>query len=485
MTRRGIVFALLAATSLAGGAARAQELALHTVVGAALQRGSQVAHADIRVQLAEAQARIAGGAFDWQASARAGWSRLYYPRVQSVGGAQVLTDSLQNSWNPQITAGATKLFRNGVTVQPGITFYPGAGASEAQTFGLTRPQPNLNLQIPLLHAFDNSNDAAANEQASLQEVDASRLERSAARQQSALEMTQTYWRCLAATEERVALETNQRQLRAYIERQRGLAGAGRITPLALEQDTIRQANRDKQLDVIRIAESGCRAVLGTLLQQAGALALPQMARAFPGMETLAAGAPRLNEAALFEQAVRNRPDLQALERYAGAAATRVTAARAGLDPKVNLLIDPNGFFVTVNKSLGSNTESGMLARAEAQAREANLKLTELRGQIQRDISQGLASLKRSFSALAGRKRSRDMLAQATLEARQAHQGGSMNAETLRLLEEEYADAEVQFSEAQLDCALDLAGLRLVTGTLVVEGEDAAARSAQLFQSLQF
>jgi outer membrane protein TolC len=479
-----IALALLAATALAGKAA-AQELGLHTVVGAALQRGSQVAHADIRVQLAEAQARIATGAFDWQASARAGWSRLYYPRVESVGGVQVLTDDLQSSWNPQITAGASKLFRNGMTVQPGITLYPGSGASQAQTFGLTRPQPSLNLQVPLLHAFDENNEAAANERASLEEVDGSRLERNAARQQAALEMTQTYWRCLAAAGERQALENNQRQLQAYIERQRGLARAGQLTPLALEQAVVGQANRDRQLEMIRIAESGCRGVLAALLRQEAPLVLPQMGRAFPGMETLAGAAPRLNEATLTDLAYRNRPDLQALEKYVAAAGVRVAGARAGLDPKLNLVIDPNGFFVNLNKSLGGNTENGLFARTEAQAREASLKLTEMKGQIRRDIAQGVASLKRSFSALAGRQKSRDMLAQATLEARQAYQSGSMNAETLRLLEEEHADSEVQLLEAQLDCALDLAGLRLVTGTLVVEGEEAAARNALLLRSLEF
>jgi len=226
-------------------------------------------------------------------------------------------------------------------------------------------------------------------------------------------------------------------------------------------------------------------LLATLLQQEAPLVLPSLGRAFPGMAMLAASAPRLNEAVLTDLAYRNRPDLQALEKYVAAAGMRVAGAKAGLDPKLNLVIDPNGFFVNLNKSLGANTEKGMFARAEAQAREASLKLTELKGQIRRDIAQGVASLKRSLSALGGRQKSRDTLAQATAEARLAYQSGSMNAETLRLLEDEYADSEVQFSAAQLDCALDLAGLRLVTGTLVVEGEEAAARNAILLRSLEF
>jgi outer membrane protein TolC len=466
-------------------AAQAQELALYSVVDAALTRGSQVAHADIRVQLAEAQARIAAGVFDWNATARAGWSRLYYPRVQSVGGVQVLTDSLQSSWNPQVTAGASKLFRNGVQIQPGVTFYPGSSASEAQTFGLTRPQPNLNLQVPLLNAFSGNNEAAANERASLGEVDGARLERSAARQQAAMEMAQTYWRCLTAAAEKLVLEANQGRAHAFADRLRGLKGAGQTSSLALEQALIRQANRDKQLEVVRIAELGCRSSLATLLQTEQALLLPRMERAFPEMEGLAAAARTLNEKTLAELAWRNRPDLKALERYAAAAGDRVLGARTGLDPKVNLTIDPNGIFVTLSQNLGANTENGVVARSEAQLREANLKITELKAQIRRDIAQGLASLKRSFGALAERRRSRETLAQAAGEGRQAYFQGSMDAANLRAIEEEQTEAEIQFAEAQMDCALDLAALRLVTGTLLVEGEGAAARNAGLLRSVQF
>jgi hypothetical protein len=44
---------------------------------------------------------------------------------------------------------------------------------------------------------------------------------------------------------------------------------------------------------------------------------------------------------------------------------------------------------------------------------------------------------------------------------------------------------VALVEARLECALNLAALRLVTGTLVVDGGDAAQRNAVLLKSLRF
>ena len=158
----------------------AQQLTLQPVIAAALDHGSKVAHADVKVTQAQGQAQEASGAFDWRANGQAGWARLYYPRVQTVGGVEVLSNELENSWNPQITTGASKLFRDGIQIQPGITFYPGASASQAQTLGLTRPVPSLNVQVPLTHGLGGDNTAAANERASLDEVDGAQRERTAA-----------------------------------------------------------------------------------------------------------------------------------------------------------------------------------------------------------------------------------------------------------------------------------------------------------------
>jgi outer membrane protein TolC len=475
----------LAFAVLLPGQAIAEELALQPVIEAALDHGSKVAHADIKISQAEGQAEQASGAFDWTANASAGWARLYYPRVQTVGGTPVLTDGLQNSWDPKITAGATKLFRDGIQIQPGITFYPGSSVSPAQTFGLTRPVPSLNVRVPLTEGLDDNNPAAANELASLDEVAGARMERAAAQQQAAMEAAQTYWRCSAVSEEENVLGANRQAAMAFVEAQRKLMAAGQITALALEQTLSSQAERDKQLDQARKEEVDCRSTLAALLKRDSDMAFPTLAVAFPNMDKLLSPATDLRETPLVNAALRSRPDLQALEQYVTAARERLAAARNERDPKISLLLDPNGFFVDFTYSLEGNTEEGGEASAAAKAADASLNLSELQDQIRRDVSEGVEALRTSLATLADRRHSQETLTQVVEDAQHAVQTGEMDRATLRGLEDQSTDAAVQLVEARLDCALNLAALRLVTGTVVVDGGDAAARDAGLFLSAQF
>jgi len=475
----------LAFALLLPGQAFAEELALQPVIAAALDHDSKVAHADIKVSQAEGQAEQASGVFDWTANATAGWARLYYPRVQTVGGTPVLTDGLENSWDPKITAGATKLFRDGIQIQPGITFYPGASVSQAQTFGLTRPVPSLNVKIPLTEGLDYNNPAEANEQASFNEVDGARMERAAAQQQAAMGAAQTYWRCLAVSEEESVLEANQQSALAFVDAQRKLMAAGQITALALEQTLSGQVERDRELDQARKEDVDCRSTLSSLLKRDSDMTFPTLAVAFPKMDELLPAATALRETSLVNTALRNRPDLQALEQYVTAARERLAAARNERDPKINLLLDPNGFFVDFTYSLEGNTEQGGEDSAAAKAADANLNLSELQDQIRRDISEGVGALRTSLATLADRRRSQETLTQVVDDAQHAVQTGGMDRTTLRSLEDQRTDAAVQLVQARLDCALNLAALRLVTGMVVVDGGDAAAQDAGLFMSAQF
>ncbi len=475
----------LALMALLPTPAIAQELALQPVIAAALDHGSKVAHADVKVSQAQGQAEQAAGAFDWRANARAGWARLYYPRVQTVGGVQVLSNDLQSCWNPVVTTGVSKLFRNGIQIQPGITFYPGASASQAQTFGLTRPVPSVNLQVPITQGLFGNNSAAANERASLDEVDGAEKERAAAQQQAAMDATQTYWKCLAATEEESVLSANRQAVLSYLDAERKLMAAGQVTSLALEQMLSSQAERDKQLDLARKEKVDCRATLAALLKRDSDIAFPTLAAAFPNMDQMTGLAAALHETPLVEQALRNRPDLQALQQYITGARERLLAARNERDPKISLSLDPNGFFVDFTYSIDGDTGRGGEASAAAKVADASLNLSELQDQIRRDVSEGVEALRSSLATLADRSRSQETLSQVVKDAQHAVQAGGMDRATLRGLEDQRTDAAVQLLEARLDCALNLAALRLVTGTLAVDGSDAAAEDTVLFKSAQF
>ena len=109
----------------------------------------------------------------------------------------------------------------------------------------------------------------------------------------------------------------------------------------------------------------------------------------------------------------------------------------------------------------------------------------MKDQIRQDVSQGVAALRSSLAVLADRRRAEGTLSRVIADAEKAVRTGGMDMATLRGLQDQHTEARVALVEARLDCALNLAALRLVTGTLMVEGGDAAPRDAVLLKSLSF
>jgi outer membrane protein TolC len=400
-----------------------------------------------------------------------------------VGGVSVLTDKLDSSTAEQVTTGFSKLFRDGIQIQPGISYYPNLNASNAQTFGLTRPIPSLNLQIPLLHAFDGNNPAAANERAADFGVAGAQLERSAGLQGAVLEAVQIYWRCLAAGEEQTILGTRQTSSRAYLASLRRLSAAGQVEAASLQREFARQAVADADLGKVRELMALCRADLAGLLGSARDSTLPTIAQAFPNLGELGDRAQALNEATLTDIAYRKRADLKALEQYESGAREKLAAAEAGLDPKLALTLNPDGAFLTLSRSLEHNTEEGLAAEARAGAADARLKIANLRTQIARDVSQGVAAMKESLNNYQNLRQADQDLAGIVQDARQGLAAGGMDQDQFRTLEGERADIAVRLVEAELDCALNLAALRAATGSVDAENAAGDGEIAMQFRSL--
>lgn len=476
----GLALALL----LAPAVAQADDLQLSTMIHAALDHGSKLQHANIALKLAQARLQQAEGAFDWDANGKIGVSRLYYPRAETVGGVSVLTNRLDSSTAEQVTAGFSKLFRDGIQIQPGISYYPNLNSSNAQTFGLTRPIPSLNLQIPLLHTFDGKNSAAANERAANFGVAGAELDRSAGLQQSVLEAVQVYWRCLAANEEQGILTDRHNSSQAYLDSLRKLAAAGQTEAATLQREAARQTIANAELGKVRELMALCRADLTGLLGPVKD-GLPTIAAAFPNLGDMAARVGSLHEAQLIDLAYRRRADLKALEQYESGAREKLAAAEAGLDPKLGLALDPNGAFLTLSRSLEHNVEEGLAAEARAQASDARLKIEDLRNQITRDVSQGIVALQASLDNYSALRQSDQDLAKILQDAGQGLKSGGMDQDQFRILQSERADIAVRLVETELDCALNLAALRAATGTVDAEGAAGDGQIAMIFRSLDF
>ena len=339
--------------------------------------------------------------------------------------------------------------------------------------------------MPLLHAFDDNNPAAATERAAFFGVVGAKFERTASLQQAVVASVQTYWKCLAAADEEAILANRQTLSRNYLQSLHKLLGAGQIESAILDREAARQTANDANLSKVRELLALCRSDLATLVHAEKDIALPTIASAFPGLSDMHARAAGLNEAEMTELAYQKRPDLQALQQYVSGANDKLAAAQAGLDPKIDLSVNPDGVFVSVSRSLEHNSEEGVLAEAAANASDARLNVTEMRSQIARDVSQGLAALNDSLSNFDALRQSDQAMTAVLKDARHAVRTGGMDTDQLRVLEGEQADTAVRLIEAELDCVLNLAALRLTTGTVETDDPASDARSAVLFQSLEF
>jgi hypothetical protein len=87
--------------------------------------------------------------------------------------------------------------------------------------------------------------------------------------------------------------------------------------------------------------------------------------------------------------------------------------------------------------------------------------------------------------LASLRHSDQALAKIAEDSRHAAEIGGLGWDEVRAREIERTDIGVQLSQAELDVALNLAALRLVTGTIEFDGAGAAAQDAGLFRSLHF
>ena len=480
-----LIYVLAMGAATLQSPAEARALQLDAVVQAALNNGQQVKHADIKLKLAEARLREAKGAFDWRTTARAGWKQLYFPKAEIIHGYTVLTNSLESSSNVQVELGVGRLFHNGIRVEPGISYFPVLNASRAQTFGAVRPMPFVNLQIPLLHVFDENNTAAANERAALKEETGSIFERNAAQQQAVSNAVQTYWSCVAAQEMTQILEAERTSSDLYIKALRAQQKSGQIDMATVEMASAKEIRRNSELAQARENVAQCRMYLSLLIGSKKSLELPTMSDAFPKMQDLAQAAGRLRDGTLNDIALKNRPDIEADEQDISAANDHVASAKAGQDPKVDLLVNPDGAFVSFSMSIEGNRADGAEEAAEAYAAEARLTLTELHQQIGREVTSAAVALRNSLSTLAALRASVHAMRRIVEESRRAARAGGLDTKEVHSREEELVDLELQRVQASLDSAIDLAKLRLITGTVATQGPTAASDDVDLFKSLQF
>jgi outer membrane protein TolC len=414
------------------------------------------------VDAAAGRVQEARGAFDWNTHVEGGWQELFVPKP--VNGLLTNQTSIVSSYYYNASIG--RRFRNGLEVAPGITAYPGAGATPAQTAGLTQLRPALGLKVPLLRGLGSVADAP--ERSALDSLAGAKESRAFAVQQFAEQVAASFWKCLA--QDQILAETRSVDQHAsdYTATLNDLVKKGLLEPTIAQQWT---ANAVAQhLDVARAedASTRCRRDLSYLIT--GLPAAPQLrpTGSLPNVDTLALAVEQIDEEALVDAAVDQRHDLVAASRAVMAARENLRAARDNERPELDLRVDPDHAILSFNKALGNNAAKGRTAQASAAEDQAEVAMRQLDEQVRDQVDDAVVDLKRAAADWTALDRAEKQMEAVVGDSERRARYGSIAWSDFLNAQNQLSQLREQMINARLNFAIALANLNLATGAIATE-----------------
>lgn len=459
------------------GAVAAQPVTLEDVVRAVITESPLIRLEDERVRRAKGQLEQAQGAFDWTATAESGWERLYVAEAQNG----FLVNKLQEVDAWRTTVGIGRQFRNGITVSPGISFYANTDASAAQTLGLTKARPALNLTIPLLRGLGDDSLAATTERAAELGLQASQHGREFGTQRALTNAVLVFWRCLALHNQLEITEADQRSSDAYVASIESFVENGQGEPATLDRAKANQVVQHVNLASARSADESCRRSLDVAMNGDGSGAPPVPVGEFPEMDGV--DAAYLNAANLADNALARRADVRAMSLQSAAQGERVRGAQDGMQPQLNVLIDPQRVLLRLSQSLGQSAQQGQLSEARAGEGEARINLHQLENQIRLDIAEQLRNLQDALANWGALSESTAAMERVVADTERRVDAGITSREDYRDVQTQAVVIQRQLIALQLQYASSLGGLRLATGNIDASENTAVESLADQFRTL--
>lgn len=444
------------------GAADAQQgLTLAGALTAALRPGNPtIEQQNDNVQNAAGRAQEASGEFDWNTHVEGGWQLLYVPKP--VGG--VLTDTTSTVSSYYYDANIGRKFRNGIEVDPGVTAYPGAGATPAQTAGLTQLRPSLGLKVPLLQGFGTESADAA-ERAAQDALESARKNRGFALQQYAQNVATTFWRCVADDLVLQEAQDADRNSAAYGDTLAKMVKQGVVEPTVQQQWTANHVSEHLNVDKAQDESQKCRrdlayAVTGSLDEP-----WPAASGELPNVADLAPAVSQISEGAMDDLAIAQRQDLKAAADTLMAARENLRTADDSTRPELDIHLDPDRAIVSLTKSLGNNTANGRRAEADAAEDQADLALRQLQDQVRMQVSDAIANLRRAASDWATLDQAEKQMESVVGDAEKRARFGSISWADFFAAQNQLSQLRQQVIDARLQFAVALGALRLATGAI--------------------
>lgn len=195
----------------------------------------------------------------------------------------------------------------------------------------------FTVNVPLLKGMGKE-AADAGEMAAIEELEASTLDLEQTISQSVMNTTQAYWNYLAAFRQFEVFREMEKDAAQTLEAIQHLVKgderpASDLDPFEanLAQKTSQRINSEQHL-----FEAKQNLGLAMGLAYAAIDNLPLPADTFPDTESMGSASNHMNPDALFQEALRNRPDFRALKKRESAANIILTAAKNNVLPQLDI-----------------------------------------------------------------------------------------------------------------------------------------------------
>jgi outer membrane protein TolC len=475
------------AAAAPGHAQQPGGLTLDEVLRTTLDANADIRAAAWEVERQAAGVRVAGGAYDPQMTAAVASRDERNPGfgaqdVPGISSSRTLTYSL----------GVDQPFRSGLTVSPSLSF--SRLDATGQSIGpRNQAVASLGVTMPLLRGRGGGIEAA-NERAAVMVHSASAAELAYRRSAVLLGAAEAYWSYAAAHARLEVLRETEARAAQLVEDTRTLVEADArpavdLFPLRAALASRRAARISGERGLVTARQELGRA-MG--IAPADVMRLPPPATAFPegpGAEGIAA------DAAVVEQAMRLRPDLEAARRQHDAARDLLAGYRADARPRLDLsltlgyqgleagpelgrLVSPfyselggmhTRLEVIYGMPLRNRLAGGRALQGMAAERQAALAYAELRRQVELDAAAALETLRLSAEELVLSGEASRLHRDALASERRRYTLGTSTIFDITDTEERLTSATLAEIAARTQFAVSLARLRHATGTLLGEG----------------
>jgi outer membrane protein len=470
---------------------------------------------EAQVQISRGVQEQASGQFDILTQSSLSQNRLDTPLT--VFQRQQNGDlSFANSQAFNITSysvGASKEFRNGITVGPNFQLNRTTD-NLFMTHGVNTSLLSLVINVPLLRGRGRK-VVAAQEDAAREEVSASVFDLNQLISQLVLNAASSYWNLVAASKNLAIATDAETRGKVYLDNVQELVKADHVPRNDL---SVVRANLSERSSNRMAAEQQLVAMQQQLSLDVG-LSMDRIAGSvlepvddFPdGEEQQMPSGSTASLQYYVDQALLHRADYLASQKRVTEAGISLNAAKNELQPQVNLSLaagyaglqegrridqllsstyvgipGPQGSVgITYSFPVGNRSAHGLLTQADAFSREADLKQRELGRNISAAVVVAAEGVRNGIARLKNAREAVESFSKALAGERDKYRGGIGSIVDILTIEDRLTSALSDQVTAQLAFAQALIQFRFATGTLVSPDRTLQNIRADTFRSLPF